>query len=126
MLHPGIVDRDAGQRGGAVLSLAGAYAPQSRFGSRVPLFAQRRPSGRADLVRAANTVRVTTSGVAEYTLLLSPQMFDFGRPITVVTNERVSFNRIVTPSVATLLKWAALDNDRTMLFGAELHIRVEQ
>jgi len=24
--------------------------------------------------------------------------------------------------VATLAKWAARDNDRTMLFGAELHV----
>jgi hypothetical protein len=28
----------------------------------------------------------------------------------------------VEPSVATLLKWAARDNDRTMLFGAEVNI----
>jgi len=27
--------------------------------------------------------------------------------------------------VATLVKWAARDNDRTMLFGAELHLTLK-
>jgi len=30
----------------------------------------------------------------------------------------------LTTDVATLMKWAALDNDRTMLFGAEIHVRL--
>jgi len=36
----------------------------------------------------------------------------------------VVFDRIVEPSTATLLKWAARDNDRTMLFGAEVSIEM--
>ena len=32
------------------------------------------------------------------------------------------FDRKVDTNVRTLLKYAASDNDRTMLFGAELHI----
>jgi hypothetical protein len=31
----------------------------------------------------------------------------------------------VVRSVETLAKWAARDNDRTMLFGAELHVQVK-
>ena len=31
---------------------------------------------------------------------------------------------MVEPSPATLLRWAARDRDRTMLFGAELDIEV--
>jgi hypothetical protein len=31
---------------------------------------------------------------------------------------------MVSPSVKTLLTWAARDNDRAMLYGAELHIRL--
>ena len=34
------------------------------------------------------------------------------------------FNGRVDPSVASLLKWAARDNDRTMLFVAELRINL--
>ena len=55
-------------------------------------------------------------------LLLSPDVFDFSQPIVVTANGRVVSDRLVDRSVATLMAWAARDNDRTMLFGAELHI----
>ena len=104
---------------------AGARLPDlndfGRGGAR-PLFVRRRPSGRVDLVREGNTVRATTSGVAGFTLLLSPGAFDFGRPITVIADGRTLFDARVDRSVATLLKWAARDNDRTLLVGAELRI----
>jgi acetyl esterase/lipase len=88
------------------------------------LFDNTRPSGRVDLVRTGNTVTAKTRGVAEMTLLLSPDAFDFSQPVKVQANGRVVFNGRVEPSVATLLKWAARDNDRTMTFGAELHVKV--
>ena len=77
-----------------------------------------------DLVRRGNTVEATTQGVKEFTLLLSPDAFDFNAPVKVLTNGRVAFEGKVQKSVATLLKWAGRDNDRTMLFGAELKIQV--
>jgi acetyl esterase/lipase len=82
-------------------------------------------SGRVDLVRSGNTVKATTRGVAGFTLLLSPERFDFTRPIRVETNGQVAFEGMLTKSVATLLKWAARDNDRTMLFAAELHVQAK-
>jgi predicted esterase len=88
------------------------------------MFAHRAPSGRVDLGREGNTVTATTRGVQQFTLLLSPDMFDFTRPVTVVADGRTVFNGRVTKSVATLLKWAARDNDRTMLFGAEVKVRI--
>jgi hypothetical protein len=91
-----------------------------------PLFRNPRPSGRVDLIREGNTVRATTRGVAEFTLLLSPGAFDFARPIKVVADGRTVFDDRVTASVATLMKWAARDNDRTMLFGAEIHVRLTE
>ena len=39
-----------------------------------------------------------------------------------IANGRVVFNRKVEKGLATLLKYAAIDNDRTMLFGAEVRI----
>jgi hypothetical protein len=42
-----------------------------------------------------------------------------------VANGHVVFDGRVKKSVETLMKWAARDNDRTMLFGAELHIKLE-
>ena len=86
------------------------------------LFARVRPSGRVDLTRRGNRVELTTRGVAELTLLLSPDAFDFSKPVVVTVNGHVVSDRIAEPSVAPLLAWAARDNDRTMLFGAELHL----
>jgi acetyl esterase/lipase len=88
------------------------------------LFDHTQPSGRVDLVRTGNTVTAKTRGVAEMTLLLSPDAFDFSQPVKIQANGRVVFNGRVEPSVAALLKWAALDNDRTMTFGAELRVKV--
>jgi hypothetical protein len=77
-----------------------------------------------DLVKSGNTVRATTTGVAEFTLLISPDQFKFGEPMTVITNGQLSFTGLVDKSLSTLLKWAARDDDRTMLFGAEIHVTV--
>jgi hypothetical protein len=81
-------------------------------------------SGRVDLSRSGNTVTITSRGVRELTLLLSPDQFDFDRHVTVVANGRTVFDGRVEKSVATLQKWAARDHDRTMLFGAEITIRL--
>jgi len=67
-------------------------------------------------------VRAVTRGVAAFTLLLSPDQFDFSKPITVIANGRTVFNGRVQKDLRALMKWAAADNDRTMLFGAELHV----
>ncbi len=89
----------------------------------VPLFDRRKSSGRVDLVRSGNSVAATTRGVAAYTLLVSPDAFDLAQPIKVTSNGRVVFDARVQPSVATLVKWAAHDNDRTMLYAAEIPIK---
>ena len=80
-------------------------------------------SGRVDLVRTGNTVTATTRGVKEFTLLLSPDQFDLTKNVNVVVNGRTAFDATVEKSVATLMNWAARDNDRTMLFAAEIRIR---
>ncbi len=88
------------------------------------MFDHSRPSGRVDLVRTGNTVTAATKGVAEFTLLISPDAFDLAQPIKVVANGRTVFDGRVEPSLATLLKWAARDNDRAMLFAAEIQVRL--
>ena len=88
------------------------------------MFGNRHQSGRVDLVRTGNTVKATTRGVSSFTLLLSPDQFDFNQPVRVETNGHVAFEGKVQKSVETLVKWAARDNDRTMLFGAELQVMV--
>jgi hypothetical protein len=81
-------------------------------------------AGSVDLQRTGNTVQATTKGVTAFTLLLSPEQFDFKQPIKVIANSREMFNGRVEPNVGTLLKWAARDNDRTMLYATELHIKL--
>jgi hypothetical protein len=88
------------------------------------LFRRSDTAGRVDLVRTGNTVEATTSGVSAFTLLLSPDKFDLKQPVKVMANAREVFNGRIAPSVQTLLKWAALDNDRTMLYAAELKIKL--
>jgi len=89
------------------------------------LFGRSRPSGRVDAVRRGNQIELTTRGVSELTLLLSPDVLDFAQPIRVTANGRVVSDGVQQPSLATLMKWAARDNDRTMLFGAELHVTIK-
>ena len=92
---------------------------------RLDIFPHHQPSGRVDLVRNGNRVDVSTQGVRAFTLLLSPEEFNFSSPVTVVVNQRVAFEGRVEQDVATLLTWAARDDDRTMLFGAEKRFLVE-
>ena len=90
------------------------------------LFRREKNTGRVDLVRMGNTVQATTNGVTAFTLLLSPDKFDFNQPVKVIANGREVYNGPVQRSVKTLLKWAAKDNDRTMLYAAELPITLKR
>ena len=89
------------------------------------LFPHTKTSGRVIIDRRGNAIEVAADGVKRYTLLLAPDEVDFDEPIKVTTNGVVSYEGQVQRSVETLMKWAARDNDRTMLFGAELTIELE-
>jgi hypothetical protein len=80
------------------------------------------PWGRVELVRTGNRVVATTRRVSRFTLLLAPDEFDLSKPIVVEVDGRIAFEGLVAPSVATLLKWAAVDDERRRLFAAELTI----
>jgi hypothetical protein len=109
-------------RDNAPVELEGVYQPQIVETPPKHLFASGGASGRVDLARSGNIVTATTRGVAAFTLLLSPDQFDFGKPVKVIANGKTVFDGRVEKNVRTLLKYAASDNDRTMLFGAELHV----
>jgi len=111
-------------RGGESVKVTGRYAPTVLPGDAEAMFPRQRESGRIDLVRAGNKVDVKSRGVGAFTLLLSPDQFDLAHPVSVTVNGRTAFEGQVERSVTTLLKWAARDNDRTMLFGAELAVAV--
>ena len=46
-------------------------------------------------------------------------------PIRVIANGEVAFEGMVRSSVETLGKWAASDEDRTMLYAGEITIELE-
>ena len=83
-----------------------------------------RPWGRAIAERDGQHVTVTTRRVRRLRLLLSPAEFDLAEPIRVEVDGREAFAGVVPPSLETLLRWAAVDRDRTLLFAAELELRV--
>ena len=88
------------------------------------IFAHRRPSGRVDIQRTGNAFEAKSRGVKAFTILLSPDAVDFSKPVTVRVNDRPVFNGTLTRDPAVLLKWAARDNERTRLYGAELKVTV--
>jgi hypothetical protein len=116
--------RFAVDRRGQRVAMQAEFPPPPKPPTRENAFRRSRASGRVDLVRAGNTIEAKTTGVAAFTVLLSPAKFDLDQPIRVVVNGRPAFEGKVEKSVATLLKWAARDNDRTMLFAAELKVEV--
>jgi len=101
-------------------------AASGKAAGSFPLFNRPKQPGRVDLVRNGNTIQATTKGVAAFTLLLAPDKFDFTQPIKVTANGRSVFEGRVERNVKTLLKWAARDNDRTMLYAAELKIKLSR
>ena len=116
------IDRVAATVGGAPLEPDLNVFSGAGFNHGRELYGRTRPSGRVDVVRRGNTVDLKTRGVTELTLLVSPDAFDLSQPIVVTANGRTVSDGRVEPSLATLMKWAARDNDRTMLFTAELHV----
>jgi poly(3-hydroxybutyrate) depolymerase len=81
-------------------------------------------SGKAALRREGNRVEAQTRGISRFRLLLAPRAFDLSQPVEVVVNGTTAYRGGVERNPDTLMRWAARDNDRTMLFGAELSIAV--
>jgi predicted esterase len=106
-----------------ILTQLGEVPGEASFPPR-EVFPSSHPSGRVDVERRGNTVAVMTRGVRRFTLLLSPDQFDFSQPIIVTTNGVTAFEGMVEKNVDVLLKWASQDRDRTMLFAAELEVFV--
>lgn len=87
-------------------------------------FRHTRRSGRVDIRRKGNAFDAIVRDVAAFTLLLSPDALDFSRPVVVTVNGKQAFSGTVRKDPLTLMRWAARDNDRTALYGAELKITV--
>ena len=93
-------------------------------GKKVQLFPRNKAFGQIELEKKKNIVSVFTKNIRKYTLLISPEHFDISKPITIYTNNKLSYEGIVPKNIKVLLKYYSLDNDREMLFSAELPIIV--
>ncbi|MGE0159098.1 MAG: hypothetical protein AB7T31_06755 [Gemmatimonadales bacterium] len=82
-------------------------------------------AGVVDARREGNTVTLLTHGVRRIRLLISPDAFALQQPIRVVANGETVFEAVVRPDVDTLERWAAIDEDRSMLYAAEIPIELE-
>jgi hypothetical protein len=71
-----------------------------------------------------NRIEVKAEHVQRYSLFLNEQLIDVSKPLTVVTNGRLSFEGTVTPSVETLLRQARLRQDPERLFSVHLTIAI--
>ena len=87
-------------------------------------FQHTKRSGRVDIRRNGNTFDAIVRDVAAFTILLSPDAIEFGKPVIVTVNGKQAFGGAVKKDVNALLRWAARDSDRTSLYGAELKITV--
>jgi len=117
-----VIDRLGAHGSDATLEDVNSFRIPS--GREVQLYSRRADSGRVDVTRTANAFEARTQGVQQFTVLLSPDVVDFAKPVKVTVNGRTAFEGTVKKDVATLLKWAARDDDRTMLYAAELKINV--
>ena len=117
-----VIDRLGPRAGETPLPDVNQFAPTPT--GFVTLYSRHRVSGRVDATRTGNRFDVKTRGVQAFTLLLSPDVVNFDQPVQVTVNGKNAFSGAVKRDLATLLAWAARDNDRAMLYAAELHLTV--
>jgi predicted esterase len=111
-------------RKGSRLVMEGVFPPAPKPPRSEEAFKRPKASGRITISRRENRFEARTRGIASFTLLLSPSVIDFDKAVTVVVNGKTAFDGPVQKSVATLLRHATRDNDRTMLYGADLSVSV--
>lgn len=76
-------------------------------------------------ITAPNRIEVHTRLVRRYTLFLNDALIEYEKPVTVLTNGRVSYEGTVTPSAETALREARHRQDRHVFFPVKLSFTVE-
>lgn len=96
-------------------------APRAAAG---PLYPRLKPTGLIRVHAEGNRVEVQVRGVARYSLFLNSQQFDFTKPLQVTTNGTQSFKAVPATDVGFMLRQAAADDDRTMVYRGIVQIIV--
>lgn len=71
-----------------------------------------------------NRIEVTTERIQRFSLFLNDRLIDPAKPLTIVTNGRLSFEGTVTASLETLLRQARLRQDPRQLFPFHVAVTV--
>lgn len=86
---------------------------------------KRRDYAKLDVaIREGNRIEVQTDHVRRYSLFLNESLIDPAKPVTVITNGKVSFAGTLVPSLEILLRQARLRQDPQRLFTMQLSISV--
>ena len=75
--------------------------------------------------RKNNRVVLDTVGVSALTLLISPEQFDFEKSFEVIADGKRIFAGELIFDKSVMLDWAAVDLDKSMLFAAELNLKIQ-
>lgn len=100
-----------------------------RWGTSIQLRGKtvpRVPFGEVHVRREGNTVTIESRNVTRLTLLLGWPEFTWTEPIVVSWNGMAVHEGAVIPSAATMLHWAARDDDRKRLVAAELALELPE
>ncbi len=80
---------------------------------------------RIEATREGNRISVRASGVTKYTVLLSPGMVDFAKPVTIETNGVPSFEGMIAADARTVLEEARRFRDARLVFQARVTVEVD-
>lgn len=75
---------------------------------------------------SANRIEVNTERIQRYSLFLNDRLIDPAKPVTIVTNGRVSFEGTLAASLETLLRQARLRQDPRQLFPFHVAVAVSK
>ena len=75
---------------------------------------------------SANRIEVNTERIQRYSLFLNDRLIDPVKPVTIVTNGRVSFEGTLAASLETLLRQARLRQDPRQLFPFHVAVAVSK
>jgi predicted esterase len=89
------------------------------------VFKREKPSAVIKARYEDNHFDLLSSRVGAFRILISPEMVDVNRPVRVVLDGRLIFNRKVVPDIEYMLRTFLSTHDRKSLFVNELSLRSE-
>ena len=108
-------------REGEILGFKGRFPGPTKYN----LFTRGQPSGRIEAYCYGNTFSLKTSQVDMFTIKINPDMVQLDQNITVIANNEIVFDDIVSADPAYLLKDYLKNRDREYLYINEITIRLE-